>query len=315
MKQAFGRVLTYINRLPDLNGRTVIVTGANSGIGFELCKIVAIKRGRLVMAVRDVKKGEKAKEKILKVNKDTSIEIEQLDQADFTSINRFVTRVRFLYPSFHALVLNAGVLKPEKGLMTTSGYPVTSGTNLFGVTYLVKELRKVLKGTIDHKIIIQGSLASRICKYDLDFDKAFLDPYQGGMYQYNMSKLALYNMFKHFVNYHRDSIVYGWCEPGIAGTGIIRNFPPIIRALGKIFLPLFFQSSLQAALPAAYMMCEDYENGTCVVPNGLFHFSGVPKKIKFNDSHTYYSLPAKIIDSIYTKVKEINEEEAKKGNQ
>lgn len=307
MKHSFNRVLTYINRLPDLNGRTIIVTGANSGIGFELCKIVAIKKGRLIMAVRNVKKGEKAKEKILKVNKDTPIEIEQFDQTDFKSINRFVTRVRFLYPNFHALIVNAGVLKPEKGLTTGYGYPLTSATNLFGASYMIKELEKLLKGTIEHKIIIQGSLSSRVGKYK-DFESAFLNPYKGSFYQYNMSKIGLYNMFRHFVNYHKNGVIYGWCEPGIAGTDILRHFPTIIKTLGKFLVSLFIQTPLQAALPAAYMMCENFKNGTCVAPNGLWHISGLPKVVTFNDRHTYYSLPKKIIDSIYEKQMESNSE-------
>ena len=307
MKHSFNRVLTYINRLPDLNGRTVIVTGANSGIGFEICKIVAIKKGRLVMAVRDLKKGEKAKDKILKVNKDTPIELEQFDQTDFKSINRFVTRVRFLYPTFHALIVNAGVLKPERGSTTIHGYPMTSGTNLFGACYLINELEKLLKGTLEHKIIIQGSLSSRIGRYS-DFNSAFLNPYKDGIYQYNMSKIGLYNMFKHFVNYHRNGTIYGWCEPGIAGTDILRHFPVIIRSLAKFLLSLFIQSPLQAALPAAYMICENFANGTCVAPDGLWRVSGLPKIVKFNDRHTYYSLPKKIIDSIYEKQAEINAE-------
>lgn len=298
MKHSFNRILTYINRLPDLNGKTVIVTGANSGVGFSLCKIIAIKRGRLVMAVRDVKKGEKAREKLLKVNKDTSIEIEEFDQNDFESINRFVTRVKFKYPSFHALVVNAGVLNPEKGTMTKSGYPVTSGTNLFGATYLVRELEKLMNGTIEHKIIFQGSVTARIGQYK-DFDKDFMDPYRGMLHQYNMSKIGLYNMFKHFVNYHKYNMCYGWCEPGVTGTDILRNYPPIFKSIAKFFLNIFCQNSLQASLPAAYLVCNVFHNGTCVVPNGLFHISGLPKIVKFNDRHTYYSLPAKIIDSIY----------------
>ena len=73
----------------DLSDHTFLITGGNSGIGFELAKIIASKNGKLILAIRNISKGEEAKKQLLKINDKIDIQLLELDLADFDSIDRF----------------------------------------------------------------------------------------------------------------------------------------------------------------------------------------------------------------------------------
>ena len=116
-----------------------------------------------------------------------------------------------------------------------------------------------------------------------------------------MSKLGLYNMFLHYVKAERSNFTYALAEPGICGSDIVRNYPLLVKGLAKFGMNLLFQTPLQGSLSAAYLMTHEIDNGDYVVPNGLFAFSGVPKKRKLSEKKAIYSLPYKILTKIYDK--------------
>ena len=141
MKQTIDDYI--LNVLKNLNYKKVIVTGATSGIGLALARILVFKNAYLIMAVRNVLKGNLLKDKLLEEFPKAKIDVLPLDQGDFNSIDKFVTKINATHPDYDSLVINAGVFNSEKGVLLDNGYPIVSGTNMFGPIYLVNELIKI----------------------------------------------------------------------------------------------------------------------------------------------------------------------------
>ncbi|CAL8465703.1 g5239 [Coccomyxa elongata] len=152
-------------KLPDLTGRTAIVTGGNSGIGFATCLALAKQNAKVYLTAREPQKGETAAEEInasLGTNNVTTL---QLDVAQFASIRKFADDFLARNAPLHILINNAGVhlpggwsKSPEKdGQRTPEGFEVTLGTNYFGPMLLTQLLLPKLKESAPSRIVNIGS--------------------------------------------------------------------------------------------------------------------------------------------------------------
>lgn len=295
MKQTIDDYI--LNVLKDLNRKKVIVTGATSGIGLALSRILVYKNAHLIMAVRNVLKGNLLKDRLLEEFPKAKIDVIHLDQGDFSSIDKFINRIQNTHPDYDSLVINAGIFNTNKGIVLDNGYPIVSGTNMFGPIYLVNELTKT-ENTYKHKIIFQGSLAKKMSKYK-NFDNAFMNSFRNHFEQYNLSKLGLYNAFNYFQNNRKDNYSFFWVEPGVSGTEIVRRYPLAFKKLAQKFMNAFFAKPLEACLPAASVINNDLPSGISVAPGGLFHVSGLPTFIKFNPRLINPEIMEKALESIY----------------
>ena len=297
MKQTIDDYI--LNVLKNLNYKKVIVTGATSGIGLALSRILVFKNAHLIMAVRNVLKGNLLKDKLLEEFPKAKIDVIHLDQGDFGSIDKFVQKIALNHIDYDSLVINAGVFNTNKGIVLDNGYPIVSGTNMFGPIYLVNELIK-LADSNKHKIIFQGSLAKNKSKYKT-FENGFLNPFRNHFEQYNLSKLGLYNAFNYFQNNRNDNFSFFWAEPGISGTEIIRRYPTAFKKFAQKCMNTFFAKPLEACLPAASIINNDLPSGISVAPGGLFHVAGLPTFIKFNPRIINPEIMEKALESIYAK--------------
>ncbi|MCQ2086956.1 MAG: SDR family NAD(P)-dependent oxidoreductase [Bacilli bacterium] len=295
MKQTIDDYI--LNVLKPLNSKKIIVTGATSGIGLALSRILVFKNAHLIMAVRNVLKGNLLKDKFLAEFPKAKIDVVHLDQGDFSSIDKFVNKVKTSYPDYDTLVLNAGVFNTNKGIVLDNGYPIVSGTNMFGPIYIVNELIKFDNGA-KHKIIFQGSLAKNKSKYR-NFDNAFMNSFRNHFEQYNLSKLGLYNAFNYFHNNRSESFSFYWAEPGISGTEIIRRYPTKFKKFAQKVMNAFFAKPLEACLPVASIINNDLPSGISSAPGGLFHVAGLPTIIKFNPRIINPEIMTKALESIY----------------
>jgi NAD(P)-dependent dehydrogenase (short-subunit alcohol dehydrogenase family) len=120
-----------IEEAPDLSGKVAIVTGANTGLGFETAKVLARKGAQVVMACRNAKKAEEAMMKIKQSLPSARLEIGIVDLGELASVRHFAERQKQKHASIHLLVNNAGLMMPPYG-KTKDGFEQQWGVNYLG---------------------------------------------------------------------------------------------------------------------------------------------------------------------------------------
>ena len=106
------------NNIPSQQGKTFLITGANSGLGFEATKVLSKKEAHIIMTARNLQKGNEALEAIKKENPNAKLDLMQLDLADFYSIRNFSNEFHSKYSKLDVLVNNTGVMNPPKREVT-----------------------------------------------------------------------------------------------------------------------------------------------------------------------------------------------------
>ena len=152
--------------LPDLAGRRVVVTGANSGLGFETAQALAQHGAEVTLAVRSVAKGEVAAERIRSVAPSAALAVEELDLADLASVRAFVKRWTEDHPEgLHLLINNAGVMAiPRRE--TADGFEMQLGTNHLGHFALSGLLLDSLAAVPGARVVTVSSAAHRFGRMD-----------------------------------------------------------------------------------------------------------------------------------------------------
>ena len=98
--------------ITDQSGRVAIVTGSSSGIGYETARVLANKNAEVIIAVRNLQKGNAAKDKIVNQNKNAKVEVIKLDLASLKSVQEFANKFKDKYTKLDLLINNAGVMMP-----------------------------------------------------------------------------------------------------------------------------------------------------------------------------------------------------------
>ena len=145
-------------RVPSAYGRRIIVTGSNTGIGFQTAQAFAAAGGDVVLAVRSVERGEAAAERIRTEVPGAAIRVSQVDLADLASVSEFVDRERQIGP-LDVLVANAGVMLVPQREFTADGFERHMGTNHLGHAALILGLLPTLSAAPAARVVIVGSIA------------------------------------------------------------------------------------------------------------------------------------------------------------
>jgi NAD(P)-dependent dehydrogenase (short-subunit alcohol dehydrogenase family) len=148
-------------------GRIVIVTGSSSGIGYETARVLANKQASVIIAVRNLDKGNKALAKIIQQNKDADVQVMELDLANLASVKSFAENFHKNYSRLDLLINNAGVMIPPYA-KTTDGFELQFGTNHLGHFALTGQLLKLLISTQGSRIVNVSSGAHNFGKIDFD---------------------------------------------------------------------------------------------------------------------------------------------------
>lgn len=288
-----NKIDKYLDNLHSLDGKLVIVTGANSGLGFEIAKTALKKGAKVVMACRNERRAEQAKEKLIKETNSEQIEICLYDQSDFQSVHKFAKTIQNEYKDFYALVLNAGIFLPKE-IVDEFHVSTVYRTNFLGAYALLEDLKDFLKRVQEEKrIIIQGSVASFFYKYKNKDN--FIFGKDGSFKQYSLSKLCCSNL--HI--YHRDNnnnpnVKYLLCEPGVAATDLFKTFPKWFKKIAITFMKTFTNDAKKGSLSACKLMCDVAANGDYYRPGGLFTVAGLPKKGQYKKKYIFSNI---IIDA------------------
>ena len=171
-----------------MQGKTVLITGANSGIGKETAVALARAGATVVFTSRDPQKGEQAAADIRR-RSGADVAFMPLDLASFPSIRALADDFLKRYDSLHVLVNNAGLILTER-TETEQGFETTFGVNHLGHFLLTQLLLDRIKASAPARIINVASRAHRFARSGLDFDDLQLTKSYGGMQAYGRSKLA-----------------------------------------------------------------------------------------------------------------------------
>jgi NAD(P)-dependent dehydrogenase (short-subunit alcohol dehydrogenase family) len=252
--------------LPDLGGRTVVVTGANSGIGRVAARELAGHGARVVLAVRDTAKGEAA---AVSISGDT--EVRELDLADLASVRRFADAWD---GALDVLVNNAGVMAtPER--RTADGFELQFGTNHLGHFALTN----LLLPQIRDRVVTVSSPAHRTGKIDLD-DLNWERRSYSRWRAYGQSKLAnlLFTLELQRRLTAAGSDVHAFAaHPGYASTNLQSRtedkLQNLVMAIGNRVIA---QSEEMGALPILYAATQDLPGASYVGPDGIGEQRGHP---------------------------------------
>jgi NAD(P)-dependent dehydrogenase (short-subunit alcohol dehydrogenase family) len=269
-------------------GRTFVITGSNSGIGLEAARDLVGRGGHVVLAVRDLAKGEQARAAITSAGSGTA-EVRQLDLADLDSVETFSKELtEHLDTSgrlLNALVCNAGVMGGPL-LFTSQGFERQVGTNHFGHAALVSALWPALTSA-GGRVVVVSSIAARGGRLSASTTREDLvapSPFSTQRVYSNSKQANL--LFAQEL--HRRTVAAGSpvsavaCHPGVSWTNL---FPRQLRDQGKGWLvpaltllhPLIFQSAAAGALPILRALDRSTPSGAFVGPKHLGQARGRPE--------------------------------------
>jgi NAD(P)-dependent dehydrogenase (short-subunit alcohol dehydrogenase family) len=153
--------------IPDQTGRTAIVTGANTGIGLETARMLALKGAEVVLACRDFGKGAAAAERIRAEKPTGKVSVEKLDLSDLDSVAAFASSFAAAHGRLDLLINNAGVMVPPLG-RTKQGFELQLGTNHIGHVALTERLLPLLERTPGSRVVVVSSTAQSFGHIDFD---------------------------------------------------------------------------------------------------------------------------------------------------
>lgn len=155
-----------IENIKDQSNKVIVITGASSGLGKEATRVLAEKNAKIIMAVRNVKKGEVVATKIRNEFPTANIDVHQLDLGSLKSIKSFSENFSSSFDRLDILINNAGVMMCPYS-KTEDGFEIQMGTNHLGHFALTGHLMPLLKSTKNSRLVATSSLAHR--QGDIDF--------------------------------------------------------------------------------------------------------------------------------------------------
>lgn len=213
--------------VPDQSGRVAIVTGSNTGLGYETARVLAEKGARVVMAVRDTAKGEAAAAAIRRSAPGGEVLVHRLDLGSLDSVKSAGAELAEAHPRVDLLINNAGVMYPPKST-TSDGFELQFGTNHLGHFALTGILLKSVLAAPNSRIVVVASMAHDI-QARIDFDDLNWERRRySRVASYGQSKLANL-MFAYALNRRLEArgekTIALAAHPGISNTELMRHIP------------------------------------------------------------------------------------------
>ncbi len=271
--------------IPRQAGKLAIVTGANSGIGYDTALELARAGAEVIIASRSDAKGLAAVNRIQSQYSGAVVRFERLDLASLDSIYDFARRITASTTTLDILINNAGVMGLPRRQTTADGYEMQFGVNFLGHFALTGLLLPILRRTSKPRTVQVSSLAHR--SGVIDFDDLQAEKSYKPMQAYNQSKLA---MLIFALELQRRADVAHWgllstaAHPGLARTEIIANGPGptgMLALATRVIAPVLMQSSAAGALPTLYAATAPrLRPGGYYGPTGFMEFTGPPGQAK-----------------------------------
>lgn len=267
------------NDIPDQKGRIAIVTGSSSGIGYETARVLANKNAEVIMAVRNLQKGNATLDKIKAGYQDADVKVMELDLASLESVRRFAEDFKKNFSRLDLLINNAGVMMPPYS-KTADGFELQFGTNHLSHFALTGLLMDLIINTENSRVVNVSSASHKSGKIDFD-DLGWEKRTYKKMRAYGDSKIAniyfTYELQRNLEKAGSKTIAVA-SHPGWTETELQRH-------VGIVnFLNRFFSQGIDmGALPTLYAaIAPDVKGGDYYGPAGWQEMRGYPKKVEPN---------------------------------
>ncbi|MCK9861801.1 oxidoreductase [Paenibacillus sp. ATY16] len=262
------------DHMPDQTGRVAIVTGSNSGIGWEAARVLATKGATVIMACRSIANAKTAADQIKALKPSGKVVVMKLDLGDLESVHAFATAFRQDYHRLDLLINNAGVAKPPYR-KTVQGFEQQFGINHLGHFALTGLMLDRLDATPGARIVTVSSLSHRsgVIRFDdLNWERNY-HPARA----YAQSKLAnllfTYELQRRLVLAGQSTLAVA-AHPGWSATNALRH-SNMMRRLN----PIFAQTPKMGVLPTLYAAtAPDVRGGDYIGPT-ILELRGYPKKV------------------------------------
>ena len=259
--------------VPGQQGRLAVITGANTGLGFETAQALATHGASVVLAVRNVEKGKKAAARIAAAAPGASVTVQELDLSSLDSVRAAAAELRTGHPRIDLLICNAGVMYPPKQ-STRDGFELQFGTNHLGHFALTGLLLEQMLPVPGSRVVTVSSVGHRI-RARVNFDDLQWERSYNRVRAYGQSKLA--NLMFTYELQRRLSgagtTIAVAAHPGFAATELMRHTP-----MAAVVTPLFSQNAAMGALPMLRAATDpSVLGGQYYGPGGFLGLRGYPE--------------------------------------
>ena len=266
--------------IPEQTGRVAVITGANTGLGYETAAALAAKGAHVVLAVRDLDKGKTAANLITQHDPGASVALQELDLTSLDSIRAAAEQLRSDHDHIDLLINNAGVMFTPKST-TKDGFELQFGTNHLGhfaITGLLLDRVLAVPGSRVVTVSSIGHRAGRLRFDDLQWKRGY-----SRTGAYGRSKLAnllfTYEMQRRLTGTNTIAVA---AHPGASRTELVRHTPPSLRVVTGLF-ELISQDAAMGALPTLRAATDPgVLGGQYFGPGGFAEQRGYPKIVASN---------------------------------
>ena len=265
--------------IPDQTGRTAVITGANTGLGYETAKALAAKGAHVVLAVRNTDKGNDAAARIGNATPGASVAVQELDLTSLDSVRTAAEQLHSKHDTIDLLINNAGVMFTPKST-TKDGFELQFGTNHLGHFAFTGLLLDRLLPVPGSRVVTVSSVGHRFARNGINFDDLQWEKDYNRVGAYGQAKLA--NLLFTYELQRRlqgTNTVAAAAHPGGSRTELTRNLPPVVGAITKLAEPLF-QGADMGALPTLRAATDlGVIGGQYFGPDGFGEQRGYPKVV------------------------------------
>jgi NAD(P)-dependent dehydrogenase (short-subunit alcohol dehydrogenase family) len=266
--------------IPDQTGRTAVVTGANTGLGYETATALAAKGAHVVLAVRNIEKGKAAADLIARAHPGASVAIQELDLTSLDSVRAAADQLRADHDSIDLLINNAGVMMTPKAT-TKDGFELQFGTNHLGHFALTNLLLDRVLAAPGSRVVTVSSVGHRFARNGIRFDDLQWERSYSRVGAYGQAKLAnlmfTYELQRRLQGTNTIAVA---AHPGGSNTELARNTPAPVRVVFDLVAAYVAQSAEMGALPTLRAATDPgVIGGQYYGPDGFGEQRGYPKVV------------------------------------
>lgn len=270
-----------IEKVPEQSGKIAVVTGSNTGLGYEATVVLAKKKMKVIMACKSIERAEKAKGRIMKKAPYADIEIMKIDLSRLSSVREFAINFRSKFNQLDLLINNAGIMIPPYS-RTEDGFESQMGINYLGHFLLSGLLSDIITKTPGSRIVMLASNAHK--KAFINFDDLQWEKNYSPLAAYRQSKLAClifsYELQRRFEKAGLKTVSVA-AHPGLSITDILRKVPKWLLFISQPLTAIFTHPPEKGVLPILNAaLGTDVKGGEYYGPLGKNEWKGRPGKVQ-----------------------------------